>query len=167
MADEPKTFNPFDISKLTTDFDPSKMMDKITKVFTDYKIPGVDMSSVLEHQRKNVEALTASNKKAIEGLQSVATRQSQILKETMDEAVGALKALTTSGGPKELAAKQAELLKSALEKALSNMRELAEMAAKSNTESFEVIRNRFTASISEIKDMAKSITNKGADKGAE
>jgi phasin family protein len=163
MADEPKTFNPFDISKLTTDFDPSKMMDKITKAFTDYKIPGVDMSSVLEHHRKNVEALTASNKKAIEGLQSVATRQSEILKETMDEAVGALKELTTSGGPKELAAKQAELLKSALEKALSNMRELAEMAAKSNTESFEVIRNRFTASISEIKDMAKSLTNKGAE----
>ena len=162
MTEKTQSFIPFDVSKILTEFEPSKMMGQFTKAFTDYKIRGVDMSAVVEHQRKNVDALTAANKRALEGVQAVATRQSEILKETMDGAVNALKQLATSGGPSEVASKQAELLKSALEKALSNMRDLAEMTAKANTDAFDVISHRLTASLGEIKEMAKSLTSEEA-----
>ena len=162
MTEKKQSFNPFDVSKIMAEFDPSKMMNQFTKAFTEYKIPGVDMNSIVEHQRKNVEALTAANKQALEGVQAVATRQSEILKETMDEAVNAMKELSAASGPAEAASRQAELLKSALEKALANMRELAELSTKANTDAFEVVRNRLSESIGEIKNMAKSLTSKGA-----
>lgn len=165
MTEKSQSFNPFDVSKLLAEYDPSKLMTQFNKAFTEYKIPGVDMSAVLEHQRKNVEALTTANKQALQGVQAVASRQSEILKETMEEAVNAMKQLSTAGGPAEVASKQAELLKSALEKALGNMRELAEMSTKANTEAFDVIKNRLTETVGEIKEMAKSLTSKAGAEG--
>ena len=162
MTEKAQSFNPFDVSKIMTEFDPSKMMNQFTKAFTDYKVPGVDMNAVVEHQRKNVEALTNANKQALEGIQTVATRQSEILKETMDEAVNAIKELSAASGPIEAASIQADLLNSALEKALANMRDLAEMTAKANTDAFDVIKNRLTDSLGEIKEMAKSLTSEEA-----
>jgi phasin family protein len=159
MPEKSQSFNPFDVSKVLSEFDPSKMMSKVTSAFSDYQIPGLDMSAVIEHQRKNIEALTAANRQALEGVQAVAMRQSEILRETMDEAVGALKDLSSSGGPTEAASKQAQLLGKALERALTNMRELAEMAAKSNTDAFEVVKTRMTDSVEEIKQLAKTMTS--------
>lgn len=159
MSEKAQSFNPFDMSKVLSEFDPSKMMSKVTNAFSQYQVPGLDMSAVVEHQRKNIEALTAANRQALEGLQAVAMRQSEILRETMDEAVAALKDLSASSGPTEAASKQAQLLGKALEKALTNMRELAEMAAKSNTEAFEVVKMRMTDSVEEIKQLAKKMTD--------
>ncbi|MGF1615784.1 MAG: phasin family protein [Gammaproteobacteria bacterium] len=158
MSEKAQSFNPFDMSKVLSEFDPSKMMGQITKAFSEYQVPGLDMSAVIEHQRKNIEALTNANRQVIEGLQSVATRQSEILRETMDEAVSALKSLTSSGNVTEAASKQAQLLGKALEKALTNMRELAEMSTKSNTEAFEVVKTRIADSVEEIKLLAKKMT---------
>ena len=159
MPEKAQSFNPFDMSKVLSEFEPSKMMSQVTKAFSEYQIPGMDMSSVIEHQRKNIEALTAANKQALEGLQAVAMRQSEILRETMNEAVSAIKELSSSGGPSEAASKQAQLLGKALEKALGNMRELAEMAAKSNTEAFEVVKTRMADSVEEIKQLARKMTS--------
>jgi len=161
MSEKAQSFNPFDMSKVLSEFDPSKMMSQVTKAFSDYQIPGLDMSAIIEHQRKNIEALTTANRQALEGLQAVAMRQSEILRETMDEAVAALKELSSAGGPTEAASKQAQLLGNALEKALTNMRQLAEMAAKSNTEAFEVVKTRMTDSVEEIKQLAKKMTSQG------
>lgn len=158
MTEKAQAFNPFDISKVLTEFDPAKMMSQFTKAFSDYQIPGLDMSALVEHQRKNIEALTAANRQALEGLQAVANRQSEILKETMEQAVAALKDLSSSQGPTEVASKQAELLGQALEKALTNMRQLAEMASKSNTEAYEVIKKRISESVEEIKQLARKMT---------
>ena len=70
MTKKAQSFNPFDVSKIMTEFDPSKMMNQFTKAFTEYKISGVDMNTVVEHQRKNVEALTAANKQVLEAVQA-------------------------------------------------------------------------------------------------
>lgn len=159
MSDKAQSFNPFDMSKVLADFDPSKMMSKVTHAFSEFQVPGLDMSVVIEHQRKNIEALTTANRQALEGLQAVAMRQSEILRDTMNEAVAALKDLSASSGPTEAASKQAQLLGKALEKALTNMRELAEMAAKSNSEAFEVVKTRMTDSVGDIKQLARKMTS--------
>lgn len=159
MSEKAQSFKTFDMSKVLSEFDPSKMMSQVTKAFSDYKVPGLDMGAIIEHQRKNIEALTDANRQALEGLQAIAMRQSEILRETMDQAVAALKDLSSSGGPAEAASKQAQLLGNALEKALTNMRELAEMATKSNTEAFDVVKTRMTDSVEEIKQLAQKMTS--------
>lgn len=157
MTEQSESVSPFDLSKMMGEFDPTKMMDQFTKALGQYQIPGVDMTAVLESQRKNMEALTTANKQALEGMKAVATRQSEILRETMEEASTAIKGLSAVGSPTEAASKQAEFLKQAVERALSHMRELAEMSTKSNTETFDTINKRITESMDEIRQMAQKL----------
>src|SRR5512134_1085089 len=144
----------FDMSKFMKEVDPGKMMEEFSKMLKQYNLQGVDMDALMASQKKNLEALTQANRVALEGLQAVAKRQAEILQETMNEASKAVDVLSKAGSPTEVAAKQAELAKDAFERALANMRELAEMVAKSNEEATSTINARISATLDEIKDMA-------------
>ncbi len=154
MAKTPDPFFNFDVTKIMGEFDPTKMADEFAKIAAKYKMPGVDMSAIVDSQRKNLEALTAANRVAMEGVQAVAKRQAEILQETMDEVSTVLDKVTKAGSPTDAASTQAEFAKTAFEKALSNMRELAEMVAKSNNEATQAINTRISETLDEIKDMA-------------
>ncbi|MBI3515672.1 MAG: phasin family protein [Proteobacteria bacterium] len=127
----------------------------VTKMLGEFKLPGVDLEKIASAQRKNVEALTSANQLAAEGFQAVARRQAEILRQTLEEAGKSMRDLMEQSAPEDRMVKQAELAKSAFETALSNMRELAEMVTKANTEAFDVINRRVTESLDELKDMIK------------
>ena len=97
------------------------------------KIPGFDAKAIADAQRKNIEALTAANQAAVQGLQAVAQRQTEILNEAMGEVSAIAQQLSGAGNPQEMTAKQADLARKAFEQALSNARELAEMVNKDGT----------------------------------
>ena len=160
MVTGPQAF--FDVSKLLKEFDPSKVVAEVSNALKQYKLPNVDLDSVVASQKKNVEALTSANRVAFEGLQAVARRQAEILQETMNEASKAVDALAKAGSPPEMAAKQAELTKNAFERALSNMRELAELVAKSNQDATNTVNSRIAASLDEIKDYALKLKQPAA-----
>ncbi|MFZ4789611.1 MAG: phasin family protein [Candidatus Competibacteraceae bacterium] len=143
-------FNPFtnvDFSK----FDLSKF--DITKMLGDVKIPGFDMDAIMAAQRKNIEALTAANQTAVQGMQAVAQRQAEILSQAMNEVSLIAQQLSGSGNPQELTAKQTELARKGFEQALANARELAELVSKSNTDAFAIINKRVTESLQELKGL--------------
>lgn len=127
----------------------------VTKVFADFKVPGVDVESMLASQRKNIEALTSANKLAFEGVQAVMRRQMEIVRQSVEEAVGAAKTVTEAGSPQDKAAAQTELVKEAFERTISNMRELVEMMSKSNSEAFELLNKRFAQTMDEFKEAIK------------
>jgi len=154
MAKQTPSSDPFGLEKMWSGFDPTKLMGEFAKAFDGYKSAGVDVTGILDSQRKNVEALSAANKVALEGIQTVAARQREILQQTMDNATTALKDLTAASSPQAATAAQAELLKSAFDKALSNMRELAETMTKANTEAVEIVNRRMADSLKELKDLA-------------
>jgi phasin family protein len=149
MANNP--FNPFanvDFAK----FDMSKF--DMSKMLGDLKIPGFDMEAAVAAQRKNIEALTAANQTAVQGMQAVAQRQAEILSQAMSEVSAVAQQLSSAGSnPQELTAKQAELARKGFEQALANARELAEMVSKSNTEAFAIINKRVTESLQELKSL--------------
>lgn len=123
----------------------------VTKFMGDYKVPGVDVDSLLASQRKNIEAVTAANQLAVEGLQAVIRRQAEILRQSLEEGSALMGDLLSAGSPEDKAAKQADIVKTSFEKALSNARELAELVAKSNTEAAEILSKRFSESLDELK----------------
>ncbi len=139
-----KSANPF----LNADF--GEFMD-FSKFAEQFKMPGIDSSALVESQRKNVEAFTRANRVALEGVQAVAQRQAEILRQAMEETTKAVRELAKPGQPAEKMASQADLVKEAYEAAIANLRELTEMSAKSNAEASEVLTHRFTASLDEIK----------------
>lgn len=144
----------FDFSKLLKEFDATKVVEQFSSALKQYKMPGVDVDALVASQKKNLEALTAANRVAFEGLQAVAKRQAEILQETMNETTKAVDQVAKAGSPAEIAAKQADLAKQAFERALGNMREMGEMAAKSNQEAANAINARISATFDEIRDMA-------------
>ncbi|MBX9634592.1 MAG: phasin family protein [Magnetospirillum sp.] len=125
----------------------------ISKYLGDFKVPGVDVDTLVTSQRKNIEALTQANKLAYDGLQAVVKRQVEILRQTVDEVAQATKDISEPGSPQDKAAKQTEMTKDAFERSLGNMRELAEMIAKANNEAFELLNKRFTQNLDEIRDV--------------
>lgn len=132
------------------DFDISKF--DISKYLGDFKVPGVDVDTLVSSQRKNIDALTQANKLAYEGFQAVIKRQAEILRQTVDEIAQATKDIAEPGNPQEKAAKQAELAKGAFERSLANLRELSEMVAKANSEAFDLLNKRFTQNLDEVRD---------------
>jgi phasin family protein len=118
-----------------------------TKIMQAYKIPGMDFSTFMDREKKNIEALTKANKIAFEGWQALVRRQSEILKETMEE--------TMANARKQDAAQRVEVAKQGFEKAIAHMRELAEMATKSQKEAFEIVQKRIAANVHEMQRFGK------------
>ena len=122
-----------------------------SKVLGEFKLPGVDVDAVLQAQRKNIEALTAANRTAAEGVQAFARRQGEILRQNLAELQAQFSSVAAPGAPEEKLAKQTELAKTAFEKAITDMKELAELLAKSNTEAAEIVSKRISASFDEVR----------------
>jgi len=139
------------MAKLPNPFDTD-----VTKLMAEFKLPGVDMETVLATQRKNIEALTKANQLAIEGLQTVARRQAEILRAGFEEAQALARDLFQGKASSEdRVGKQTEATKAALEKAFSNARELSEIVGKAQQEAFEIINKRMTESLDEVRDLVK------------
>jgi phasin family protein len=137
MAEENKSTGSGSTGGPTPAFDFSKMLQQ-------FKIPGVDFSSIVERERKNIEALAEANRIAFEGWQNLVRRQSEILQDSMKRAV-------EESRNQNALKNGAEIARSAFETALGNMRELAEMAAKSQRDAFEVIRKRVEENMNALR----------------
>jgi phasin family protein len=124
----------------------------VSKYLGDFKVPGVDVETIVASQRKNIEALTQANKLAFEGLQNVVKRQVEILRQSFDEIARLSKEFSEPGSPQDKAARQAEIAKDSFERVLSNARELTELVTKANNEAFELLNKRFSQSLEEARD---------------
>src|SRR3954453_19328135 len=59
-------------------------MNEFTRMFSEMKFPAMpDMDSFLQAHRRNMETLSAANRVALEGAQSVAKRHMEIVQQTM------------------------------------------------------------------------------------
>lgn len=123
----------------------------LEKMMKEFKIPGMDVDGLMSSQRKNLEAIGEANKVAMEGMQAVAQRQAEIMREAMEAMTKATKDMAAIGSPQEATGKQADMVRESFEKAMANMRELAEMVAKSNSEAFDVVNRRMNESLEEFK----------------
>jgi phasin family protein len=123
----------------------------LAKMMEQFRIPGVDWSALMAAQQKNLEALTRANQLLMQGAEAVMKREMEILQKALEEASTASQALVQETDPKANAAKRFELARAAFEAALANMRELAELATKSNKEALEVINSRALAAFDDVK----------------
>jgi phasin family protein len=133
-----------DSKSASPNFDIGEMLKQV-------QVPGVDVGKLIEGQRENIKALQEANQAAVQGWQNLMTRQTEQMREALETWQAAVSD-TLKAPPVEMAQKQFEHNQKAFEKALSNMRELAEMAIKSQTEAADVIRKRFEAGLREIQD---------------
>jgi phasin family protein len=123
----------------------------VAKMIEQLKVPGLDVSGFIEAQRKNIEALTEANKAAYEGMRDLARRQMEILQETAAQWQAAMSEAAKREGTN--VSRRADAAEKAFGKAFGNMRELAEMAAKAQTEAWEVVQKRFQQNLADLKSL--------------
>jgi phasin family protein len=134
----------------------SKWAGDFGKYFVNGKAPTFDFDAAFALQRKNVEAFTAANQLAFDGVKAVAQRQAEIARKAFEEFGKVTKELAAAGTPEDKFAKQADLAKTAFEDALANLREVAETLQKSQSDAVDVLSKRIVANIEELKSVVKA-----------
>lgn len=128
---------------------PNSIFAEYTKLISQFKLPGVDVSAFLESRRKDVEALTEANMTALAGVQQLGQKQVEILHSKMTELQSLMTRLSTPGS--EGVANAGEGMKDALQKAFIDMQELADAAYRAQTDSIAVVTKRLAEHVEEIK----------------
>ena len=149
MADT-QTSNPFSVAINHA----MQAAEEMTRMLTNIKMPGTPgATELMDAHKRNLEAMSAANRIALEGAQTVARRHMEIVQQTMTELSDQLRSMASIQTPTEKAAKQAELLKSAFEHAATNTKELADLIQHANQEAVSLLNKRFTEAMDEVKTL--------------
>src|SRR3546814_3968167 len=71
----------------------------VTSMMAEFKVPGVDVDTMIAVQRRNIEALTAANQLALEGVQAVVRRHMDIMRHSLGEMSSMAAELMSTGSP--------------------------------------------------------------------
>lgn len=100
-------------------------------------------------RRKDLDAILEANRKSYAGLQSVVQRQVESLKNAVSEWRLVIK-LMAEGGARESVSRIDELAVASFRMALDNIRELAQMTARSQADAYEVVARRIREDVDEV-----------------
>jgi phasin family protein len=141
-------------SKNEPAMDLGKNFADLGKMIEQFKLPGVDTAEIVAARRKDIDALVQANQAAYEGMQALANKQADMLKQAMQDIQSAVKGGASSVGMGD-PVKQGELARKAYEKLLSDMKELAEIARQSQADAMASITKRGAENLEEVKKMMK------------
>ena len=145
------------------EIDFSKFAD-FTKMASEFKSPMMNpmsmnmmnMEPMMAAARRNIEAMTAVNQAAYEGMQTLARRQVDMMRQSIEDCASMMNMMmSTPASPEEKMMRQAEASKAAMEKCMTNAREMAETVSKCNSQAMEVVTNRLSESMEELRGMMK------------
>ena len=132
---------------MATPFNP---ITDFSKMLEGFNFPGIDKTSLIDSRRKDLEALAEANRLAYEGMQALVQKQTEMLSTSVREIQAAAQQMS-GGNPAEVMAKQGEFVQRSLQKAFDNMREMAEMAQRSQADALAAITKRAEQSMNEAK----------------
>ena len=107
--------------------------------------PDIDIPALAERQRKTIDAMSRAVQLSKETAAEVSKRQLEIMRAGAEHLASMLQDLNLS------AEQQRALATKSFESAMSSASELAEMTAKSNNETFELVKQRMTDNFEEIR----------------
>ncbi len=140
--------NPFAQADWSKMFDMTKMMDMM-------RMPSMNMESFVNAQRKQVEAITALNQSAYDSIQTLARRQAELVRQSMEDCTSMIGAIMACPTPEEKVMKQAEVSRVAMEKCITNVREITDTIMKCNNQAIETVSSCMTDSIEELRSMMR------------
>ena len=129
----------------------TKPLKSLSEQLQNLKVSGA-ASAVIEGGRKDLAALVKANEKSYKGLQAVVARQTEMLRNAITDWQEQTRSMPGKDA-KENLAKLDEMGKAAFRRALDDMRELAELAAKSQADAFEIVRQRITDNVEQVSQM--------------
>jgi phasin family protein len=130
--------NPF------TDFD-------FAKIAGEFKLPTVNVESMVETGRKNFAVITTVGTATVESIKTIAQRQGDMIRAAMEDFSKHGSEVLAAATVEEKAAKQIDFVKKSYDTALANTKELADLYTKGQTEAFEALSARVAELTEEVK----------------
>jgi len=130
---------------------PRNFTDMFTKLGEQLKIPSIDMTKIMEHHQKNLEAMTKSWQAMASGASELASKQREIVQQAVQDVTAMVQEYKPGGSAQEIMAKQTEFAKKAMEAAIANTRDITELVQKSSAEAFKIVQDRMKESYEEIR----------------
>ena len=155
------TKTPFDFSEVFKQFDPASLNKQYQELWSNFSVPNLDMTGLIEAQKKNVQALTAANRSVLEGTQSLMQRQTEMVKQVIEEATEAAKSLGGAATPQEAAEKQIKLIEDSVGEVLANFSEIAEMVKNTQDQTAKLMTARFNESLTELRTSVGKVKSEG------
>jgi phasin family protein len=130
---------------------PQNFTDMFKKMGEQLKIPSFDVTKIMEHHQKNLDAMGRSWQAMASGATAIANKQREIFESVIKDITEIAKDYKPNGSPQEIFAKQTEFGKKAMEAAIANTRDIAELVQKSGSDALKIIQERMHESYEEIR----------------
>ncbi|NBX67138.1 MAG: phasin family protein [Proteobacteria bacterium] len=131
-------------------FDPSLIKQMMPKQGISTN-PVFDLKSIMETQRKNMQAMTEIMQLGMESMQQAASRQAELVGRMVQDNSSYASTIMTEGTPEQKVQRQAELVRKSYEATVAGAREVGDIISKSGEEAAEIINRRVSASLTEFK----------------
>ncbi len=129
---------------------------EFAKLFEIFKMPSLaDLAAFIDINKRNMEALTAVHRVALDGAQAVVLRQMEIVRCSLTEVTDGMRAIAAAETPQAKAAKQVELAKQAYGQGIANMKELTGLVQRAHAEALDALNLRLVAAMDEVKALAE------------
>lgn len=124
-------------------------LDGLGQLLEKLKIPDIDIDTLVDWQRKDLEALVEVHRQAYEGIKALVERRNEILQETLAQWRGALQDTT---GMEEFA-RQSEAAKRGLQQAIDHFGEISDMEAQLRNDSWKIVQGRLQENMANLQKL--------------
>jgi phasin family protein len=118
-------------------------------MFQQYKLPGLDVSAILDARRKDVEALAEANQVAFGGMQAIQGKQLEILRSALDNFQTIAQQLATS--PAKATVSPTDVVQKTLHLALADMQDIAQKTQQAQTQAYAIVAKRMEQAANELR----------------
>jgi phasin family protein len=123
----------------------------LTKVWVNFELPSLSIGALLEVHRKNAAALTSANQVVFDGLKTLAQRQGDLFKTTVDDYSKVTSAVLAGASFEDRATKQADATRHIYVSTVDRFRELSDIAVKANVTAVDILSARVTEAFDEFR----------------
>lgn len=125
--------------------------DLFTKFGNDLKLPTPEIGDILDHHRKNLQALQEAAAIQSAGAQSMMDRQRAALEEALAEITDMVQDATKGGDAASMMQRQADFARKSFETTVKNATAMSEIFRDSGAQSLEVLKTRVEAALAEMQ----------------
>jgi phasin family protein len=127
------------------------LVDIFRQFVRQFGLPEIEVDTIIEAQRKNIDALGQSVQVASEGAAAVAAKQKEVIEAALREITADLREFKPFGDPRNAVTNQTELAKKAFDAAIGNTRDVAQLIQQSLGDVTKIIQDRMKEGAEELR----------------
>jgi phasin family protein len=123
----------------------------MTKAWADLRLPSLNLGVLLEAIRKNTDALSNACQVVFDGLTTLAQRQGELFKTTVDDCSRATSDVLAGATFEERVTKQADAARHVCFSAVAHFSELSDITVKANVTAVDILNARATDAFDDLR----------------